>query len=436
MISSLAIEEGYMQEFSHKRGQLHCEDVSMTSLAERYGTPLYVYSRKAFLSRLAEIQNAFAEVDPLICYSIKANGNLSILRMLAKAGSGFDAVSGGEIFRAIKAGAKARKIVYAGVGKTHDEIAQALDVGIHMFNAESEAEVCAINDVAARMGVTARVALRLNPDVDARTHAKTTTATKENKFGIDLHTARAIFAARARHANVDLCGIHVHLGSPIYTVAPYRSALRKVKLFVAEVRSLGAQITSLNVGGGFPISYDGKQVLDISAYAKVIMAAAKDMGLSLCLEPGRYIAGNSGVLLSRVVYNKEGWLKRKFVIINAAMNDLQRPAMYGSYHHIWPVKGVPSPAFGKKKATAKRKTTHKVDIVGPVCESSDCFGKDRPLPPVESGDILAIYSTGAYGMTMASVYNGRPRPAEVLVNGSNCRIIRRRENYEDLIRGE
>jgi diaminopimelate decarboxylase len=426
-----------MQEFRHKKSRLHCEGVSATSLAERYGTPLYVYSSAAFLARLAEIRRAFAEARPLICYSVKANGNLSILRMLARAGSGFDVVSGGELFRALEARARPSKIVYAGVGKTDDEIAGALKAGIHTFNAESRAEVEAINRVAAGVGRAGRVALRLNPDVDARTHAKTTTATKDNKFGIDLHTARDMFKQADAWPHVELCGVHVHLGSPIYSVGPYRRGLRKVARFVKEVRAEGSRITSLNVGGGFPISYDGRKVPPIEAYAKPIVAAARDLDVELCLEPGRYIAGNSGVLLTRVVYVKEGWLRKKFVIVDAAMNDLQRPALYDAYHHIWPVEGAPSPAFGRKPRGNRRgNSLEKVDVAGPVCESSDVFAKDRRLPAAAAGDLLAIYSTGAYGMTMASNYNGRPRPCEVLVKGSRSRVVRQRETYEDLIRHE
>ena len=423
-----------MQAFTHKNRQLFCEDIPVERLAAKYGSPLYVYSRRSFLDRLSEIRNAFSPANPLICYSVKANSNLSILRMLARAGAGFDIVSGGELFRALKAGAKTSKIVFAGVGKSPNEIAVALRAGIFMFNAESEAEVAAASRIAGELGLRARIALRLNPDVDARTHAKTTTARKENKFGIDLHTARNIFAQRERYPNADICGIHIHLGSPIYSVAPFRSAMRKVKSFVREVRALGAEITHLNVGGGYAISYDGKPVIRPADYAKIVLPAVKTMNLRLCLEPGRFIAGNSGILVSRVIYRKEGWLGRKFLVIDAAMNDLLRPALYGSYHHIWPASGPPSPAFGpRRKSPGKLET---VDIVGPICESSDCFGAKRRIPPLREGDLVVIYGAGAYGMAMSSTYNSRPRPCEVLVNQNRVRLIRRRETYEDLIRGE
>lgn len=423
-----------MQAFIHKNRQLFCEDIPVERLAAKHGTPLYIYSRRSFLERLSEIRNAFSPANPLICYSVKANSNLSILRMLARAGAGFDIVSGGELFRALKAGAKPSKIVFAGVGKSPNEMAAALKAGIFMFNAESEAEVAAASRVAGELGLRARIALRLNPDVDARTHAKTTTAKKENKFGIDLHTARNIFAQRERYPNADICGIHIHLGSPIYSVAPFRSAMRKVKTFVREIRALGAEITHLNVGGGYAISYDGKPVIRPTDYAKVVLPAVKTMNLRLCIEPGRFIAGNSGILVSRVIYRKEGWFGRKFLIIDAAMNDLLRPALYDSYHHIWPASGPPSPAFDpRRKSPCKLET---VDIVGPICESSDCFGAKRRIPALREGNLVVIYSVGAYGMAMGSTYNSRPRPCEVLVHQNRARVIRHRETYEDLIRGE
>jgi len=427
-----------MEAFTHRNGRLFCEGKPVETLAARYGTPLYVYSRRAFLARLDEIKQAFRPASPLICYSVKANSNLSILRLLARAGAGFDIVSGGELFRALKAGAPASKIVFAGVGKSPPEIAAALKAGIFMFNAESEAELDAADRVAGSLARTARVALRLNPDVDARTHAKTTTAKKENKFGIDLHTARNIFARRDRYPHIDICGIHVHLGSPIYSLAPFQSAMRKLKTFLRAVSNLGARVTTLNVGGGYAISYDGKPTLRPADYARVVLPAVKAMNVKLCLEPGRFIAGNSGILLSRVIYRKDGWHGRRFIVLDAAMNDLLRPALYGAYHHIWPVSGHP-PAI----LSASGKRGHKppprletVDIVGPICESSDCFATNRKIPPLQTGDLVAIYSAGAYGMAMSSTYNSRPRPCEVLVNGNRARVIRRRETYDDLIRCE
>ncbi|MHA1517347.1 MAG: diaminopimelate decarboxylase [Alphaproteobacteria bacterium] len=427
-----------MEAFTYRNGRLFCENKSVETLAARYGTPLYVYSRRAFLAHLDEIKRAFRPASPLICYSVKANSNLSILRLLARAGAGFDIVSGGELFRALKSGARASSIVFAGVGKSPPEIAVALKAGIFMFNAESEAELDAANHVAGKLALTARVALRLNPDVDARTHAKTTTAKKENKFGIDLQTARDIFARRERYPHIDICGIHLHLGSPIYSLAPFRSAMRKLKGFLGNVRNLGARVTTLNIGGGYAISYDGKPTLRPADYAQVVLPAVKAMNVKLCLEPGRFIAGNAGILLSRVIYRKDGWLGRKFIILDAAMNDLLRPALYGSYHHIWPVSGPPSPLFGPTGQRGGRRPhdLETVDIVGPVCESSDCFAANRKISPLQKGDLVAIYSAGAYGMAMSSTYNSRPRPCEVLVSGKRARVIRRRETYDDLIRGE
>ena len=427
-----------MDGFSQRKRRLYCEGVSVVSLAERYGTPLYVYSRGALLARLREVQKAFRPANPLICFSVKANSNLSILRLLARAGAGFDIISGGELFRVLKARAHPSRIVFAGVGKSPREIAAALDARILMFNAESEAELAAANRAAGERGVVARVALRLNPDVDAKTHTKTTTGRKENKFGIDLHRARALFAARSQYPHVNLCGVHVHLGSPIHSVAPFKRALVKVGRFVRDVRSRGAEISTFNVGGGYCISYDGKPVIGLRDYADAILPAVKAMGVRLLLEPGRYIAGNSGILLTRVTYVKEGWLDRRFVILDAAMNDLLRPALYGSLHHIWPAAGPASPLLkkGRRKARREKEPLVKVDIVGPICETSDSFGTGRELPALRENDVVAIHGAGAYGMSMSSNYNSRPRPAEVLVCGRRARVIRRRETYEDLVRGE
>ena len=423
-----------MDGFTQRQRELHCEDVPVAALAERYGTPLYIYSRAALLARYGEIAGAFRAANPLICFSVKACGNLSILRLLARAGAGFDVVSGGELFRVLKAGGKASRVVFAGVGKTDDEIAQAVRAGIRAFDVESVEELQAIDRVAGRLGSTARALLRLNPDVDARTVAKTTTGKKENKFGIDLHRARRIFAERDRCRNVAIEGVHLHLGSPMYTTAPFRSGLRKAAKFVRDVRALGADVTAVNVGGGYCISYDGKPVISPTEYAKAILPAVEKLGVELIIEPGRYVAGNSAILVSRVTYVKQGWLDRTFVVLDAGMNDLLRPALYDSYHHLWPVKGTASPLVSGRRSTSK--SLRKVDIVGPICETSDCFGKDRRIPPVRSGDLVAIYSAGAYGMSMSSNYNSRPRPCEVLVSGKRHWPIRRRETYRDLIRGE
>jgi len=425
-----------MDGFRYSHGELHCEDVPAALLAARYGTPLYVYSRSALAQRLKDLRQAFRSARPLICYSVKANSNSSILRLLARANAGFDIVSGGELFRVLKAGGAPSKIVFAGVGKTPDEIAAALRAGIYMFNVESEAELSAIDAVAARTGCRAKVALRLNPNVDARTHTKTSTGRKEDKFGIDLLMARGLFADRARYSHLEIAGVHVHLGSPLYSVAPVRRALVKVRRFIREVRELGARPRTLNMGGGFCISYDGRKVIRPADYAAVILPVARELGMQLIIEPGRFIVGNSAVLLSRVIYVKEGWAGRKFVIIDAAMNDLIRPALYGAYHHIWPVRGPVAPLLGAPGRGAAETGLETMDIVGPICETSDCLGRDRRLPPVKSGDLVAIFGAGAYGMAMSSTYNSRPRAAEVLVNSGKTQRIRKRESYRDLVRGE
>ena len=423
-----------MDGFLHRHRELYCEDVPVSALAARYGTPLYVYSKGAFLARLGELRDAFAEAKPLICYSVKASGNLSLLRLMARAGAGFDVVSGGELFRVLKAGGKASKVVFAGVGKTEREIAEAVSVGIRAFNVESVQELQAIDRAARRARKRARALLRLNPDVDANTVAKTTTAKRENKFGIDLNRARDIFAGRRRFPSVDIEGVHLHLGSPMYTTAPFRRGLIKAARFIAEVRAMGAEISTVNVGGGYCISYDGRKVIGPADYAAAILPAIRKLGVRLILEPGRYIAGNSGILLTKVTYVKRGWSNRTFVVLDAGMNDLLRPAMYDAYHHIWPVKGPASPVFGNGRPG--RKPLQKVDIVGPICETSDCFAKGCRLPSVKSGDLIVVYSAGAYGMSMSSTYNARPRPAEVLVSGKRYRLIRKHETYADLIRGE
>jgi len=422
-----------MRSFSYRADGLYCEDVRVADVAEREGTPLYVYSRAELLWRLAQIETAFRDADPLICYSVKANGNLSILRLLAEKGCGFDVVSGGELFRTLRAGAGPGKVVFAGVGKTPREIREALQAGIFQFNVESPSELGSINRIAGDTGCRARAALRLNPDVDARTHAKTTTAKKETKFGIPLDEALDLFRDRASFANVDINGVHLHLGSPIYEVAPYREALQKMADFIPRARAVGANVETLNIGGGYCISYKGEPVIGPADYAQAIVPAVRALQCRLILEPGRYIVGNSAVLATRVTYRKEGWSGRRFLICDAGMNDLIRPALYDSHHHIWPVAGPASPAFFGGKADG----LETVDVVGPICESSDVFCRDRALPPsVKEGDLLAVFSAGAYGFSMGSSYNGRPRPAEVLVEGSAYRVIRARETYEDLIRGE
>lgn len=421
-----------MNPFPYINNELYCEDVPVSRLAMEFGTPLWIYSKNFLLHQLRQIQTAFADVDPVLCYSVKANSNLSILKTMAEAGSSFDVVSGGELYRVKAAGADTTKVVFAGVGKTDDEIRFALESKILMFDVESEGELDAISAIAGEMGVVAPVALRLNPDIDAKTHSKTTTGKKGNKFGMDIERFQELAAKVLHDPNLKLTGIHMHLGSPILTTDPYAAAGRKAIDVVKGLRAAGHEINWINLGGGFGISYRQNEGLPASAYAEVIVPAVKEAGCRLALEPGRFICGNSGILVGKVVYTKQEGGKT-FVIQDAAMNDLVRPAMYDSFHRIWPVKpGVAMP----ENLEGEIGGCEKVDIVGPVCESGDTFAKDRYFPPVQRGDLVAIFSAGAYGTAMSSNYNSRPRGCEVLVDGGKVTVIRRRESYADLIRHE
>ncbi len=426
-----------MDAFKYRNKTLFCEGVRIGDIISQVGTPAYIYSKNAILARYNELKTAFQDVDTMICFSAKSNSNLSICKILAEEGSGFDVVSGGELFRAIKAGGDPSKIVFAGVGKMDREIKYALENDIFMFNVESVAELEHINTLAGEVNKVPRVALRINPDIDAKTHAKTTTGKKENKFGIDLSEAEKIIKQSARYPNVDLCGLHVHLGSPIYTVDPYVRALKKILALIQNCRNEGMDIKYMNIGGGYCISYTGEKVIRPKDYASKILPLVKEMQCNLIMEPGRFIIGNSGILISQVIYTKETVHGKKFVICNAAMNDLIRPALYDAFHRIWPVNtSMKMPAVENPNKPTVKKGMELVDIVGPVCESSDTFATDRALPKVKEGDLLAIFSAGAYGFTMSSSYNSRPRPCEVLVDGDQFRIIRKRETYEDLIKGE
>lgn len=421
-----------MQAFSFRDGELYCEDLPVAKLAEQYGTPLWVYSKSFVLGQLKQIQTAFAEVNPVICYSVKANSTLGILKIVRDAGCSFDVVSGGELYRVKAAGGDTTKVVFAGVGKTDDEIRFALENNILMFDVESEQELDAIAAVADSMGQVGRVVLRLNPDIDAKTHAKTTTGKKGNKFGMDIERFRELAAKVLRDRRLALKGIHMHLGSPILTTEPYEAAGQKAIEVVEGLRRDGHNIDWINLGGGFGISYRGNEGLPASAYAKVIVPAIQQAKCRLALEPGRFVVGNSCVLISRVVFTKrEGG--KLFVIQDAAMNDLVRPAMYDSFHRVWPVK--PSVAM-PDDVEGELAGCEKTDVVGPICESSDYFAKDRYLPPMTRGDLFATFSAGAYGSAMSSNYNSRPRGTEVLVDGSTSTVIRRRESYADLIAHE
>jgi len=426
-----------MDAFEYRNKTLFCENVRIDDIISEVGTPAYIYSKNAILARYNELKTAFQDVDTLICFSVKSNSNLSICKILAEVGSGFDVVSGGELFRAIKAGGAPSKIVFAGVGKMDREIKYALENDIFMFNVESVAELEHINKLAGEVSKKPRVALRINPDIDPKTHAKTTTGKKENKFGIDFTQAEKIIRQSARYSSVDLCGLHVHLGSPIYTADPYARALKKILVLVQKCRNAGLDIEYLNIGGGYCISYTGEKVIQPRDYARKILPLVKEMQCNLIMEPGRFIVGNSGTLISQVIYTKETVHGKKFVICDAAMNDLIRPALYDAFHRIWPVNtNIKMPEVENPDKTTVKKGMELVDIVGPVCESSDTFATYRALPKVKEGDLLAIFSAGAYGFTMSSTYNSRPRPCEVLVDGDKYHIIRKRETHEDLVRGE
>lgn len=427
-----------MEAFTYKRGRLFCERVDLHDIAEAVGTPTYVYSRNAVLARYGEMAAAFAPLDPLICYSVKSNWNLAILRSLRDAGAGFDIVSAGELYRAIEVGADPKTIVFAGVGKREDEIRYALENSVLAFNVESVDELKAINRVAQQMGRVAEIAVRLNPDVDAKTHKKTTTGTKDNKFGIGLVVARHMLRQLKRLRHVRWTGIHLHLGSPIYSTEPYQKAIRKVMRLLPEFREAGAQIRWLNIGGGYCMSYTGEPVIGPQDYAAALVPLIEKTGLRLIMEPGRYIVANAGVLLTRVTYRKTADHGKQFVIVDGAMTDLIRPTLYGSFHRIWPAKcryGMPAVQREGKKPTFKGRL-ELVDVVGPVCESGDFLAQARHLPVTKCGDLLAVFSAGAYGMTMASNYNTRPRPCEILVDQTAYKVVRRRETFHDLLAPE
>lgn len=421
--------------FQYREGRLYCGEVPAARIAERHGTPCYVYSADALAGRFRTIRDAFARWDPLVCFSVKSCSNLSIIRLLAAEGSGFDIVSGGELYRCLQAGVDPETIVFAGVGKTQMEIEFAVEQGIHAFNVESRAELECIRDVAESLDKTARAALRINPDVDARTHEKTTTGKAENKFGVGLRETVDLMQEAQGWEGVDLCGLHVHLGSPIYTTDPYEEALAKVCALAEELRGAGCPVQFVNLGGGYCISYTGKPVIGPADYAKAVESYLERLECDVIIEPGRYIAGNSGVLLTRVIRRKESEYGRRFVICDAAMNDLVRPTLYDAFHRIWPVsspQGMPA-VIEEGQTEFESFETEIVDVVGPVCETGDYLAQQRSLPPVEGGDLLAVFSAGAYGFTMSSNYNSRPRPPEVLVEGGEDRLVRDRETYADLV---
>ena len=406
-----------MNAFHLKNGVLHAESVPLTAVAERFGTPCYVYSRAALTNALLEFQQELSGLDALVCYAMKANSNLAVLNVFARLGAGFDIVSGGELQRALAAGGDPQKIVFSGVGKRVDEIRQALDAGILCFNVESAAELVRLNVVAGSHGRKAPISLRVNPDVDAKTHPYISTGLKENKFGVAFEEALALYRRAAELPHLTINGIDCHIGSQLLDAAPFAEALDKLLQLVDRLQSEGIQLHHIDLGGGLGIRYRDETPPSIQAYLAPLLGELKNRRLKILFEPGRRLVGNAGILLTRVEYLKPGEAKN-FAIVDAAMNDLARPALYDAWHDIQPV----SPRTGSPRAW---------DIVGPVCESSDFLGRERPLD-LQAGDVLAVMSAGAYGMTMSSNYNTRPRAAEVMIDGDTMHLIRRRETINDL----
>lgn len=427
-----------MHRFHYNQGQLFCENVSLQSLAEKHGTPLYVYSKGTITDHFQRLDAALGELNHLICYAVKANSNLSVLATIARLGGGFDIVSAGELYRVIKAGGDAGKCTFAGVGKTRDEIAYALNQGIYCFNAESEAELEFINEVAGSLGKKAPVAVRVNPNVDAKTHAKITTGKSENKFGIDFDRIQAVYARiAAEMPNLVIKGLQMHIGSQLTSVDPFVEAVKKVAPLVAEMKAKYS-LEFFSIGGGIGINY--RQSLDsgdaswwdknsaeqhpltIQRYAESVVPLLKPLGLRILCEPGRFMVGNAGALITQVLYEKRGAAKT-FKIVDAGMNDLIRPTLYEGWHQIVPLKETPGDA-------------ELADIVGPICETGDYLAQNREVAPVKAGDYIAAMSAGAYGFSMASNYNTRPMPAEILVDGDQAHVVRERQTLEDVLKGE
>ncbi|MEN6577248.1 MAG: diaminopimelate decarboxylase [Phycisphaerales bacterium] len=424
-----------MDLFRYSGGALLAEGVDVERIAAQVGTPAYIYSRATFEDHLAKVRKAYRALDPMICFSVKACGNLHVLKLMAERGSGFDIVSGGELYRVLQAGGNPANVVYAGVGKTDEEIIQAIRAGIGYFNVESEEELENLIRLAERHagpGTTLKAALRVNPDVDYRSHAYFETGKKETKFGVDIERAVSVFDTYAGGSKVRLCAIHVHLGTGGKTIDPFVDAVRKILPLIDRLREKGHVVEALDLGGGYGADYETETVPSAEQYAAGLVPLLQGKGLRLILEPGKSICANAAILLTRVLYTKQGGNK-KFIIVDAGMNDLIRPSLYGAFHFIWPAR-----VDARFVPTARSKDLHVeggevVDIVGPICEPADFLAKDRSIPPVKRGDLLAVFTAGAYGFTMSSNYNARGRAAEVLVEGNSFRVIRKRETYEDLV---
>jgi diaminopimelate decarboxylase len=430
-----------VHSFRYRDGHLYCDDVDLAGVAEEFGTPTYVYSAGTILDHYTRLDAALAPLDHLICYAVKANSNRAILSLLVRAGAGFDIVSGGELFRVLAAGGNPARCTFAGVGKSRDEIGYALDQRVYSLNVESESELEQINRVAGAKNLRAPVAFRVNPDVDPHTHQYISTGSHENKFGIPLDQVGAVYERAAKMHNIEIVGVQMHIGSQISEAKPFASAIEKVAPLVRELKSKYG-IRFFSIGGGMGIIYQralasgsGKwwhnhggepSAFSVRDYADAIVSPLRDLGIQILVEPGRFLIGNAGVLLTRVRYIKQTGSK-KFAIVDAGMNDLIRPALYQGYHEIVPVEEMNS---------ERKRKIGRIDIVGPVCESGDFFALDREMPEPHEGDLLAIMSAGAYGFVMASNYNSRPLPAEALVRGDKFALIRKRQTWEDLLRGE
>ncbi len=425
-----------MDYFEYRNGSLHCEGVAVRDIAAAVGTPAYVYSAGTLREHYGRMAEAFAELKPTVCFAIKALGNLHVLRLLAEMGAGFDVVSGGEVARARAAGADMSKVVFAGVGKTDAEIREAIAAGVGLFSVESEQEFENLSRIAGEAGTQVRAALRINPDVyDPKTHRYTTTGKKETKFGVDIDRAGAFFADHGRDDNVRLDGIAMHIGSPIYSADPYVQAIEKALGLIDQLGAAGDEIRLLDIGGGYAADYVAGASPMAADYAGQIVPLLRGRGLEVILEPGRAVACNAGILVTRALYTKQGGGKR-FVIVDAAMTDMLRPALYDAEHFIYPSELPDGAAAPERRPDYAAPDGQTVDVVGGVCETSDVLAAGRTLPPVARGDLMAMFSAGAYGFVMASQYNSRPRPPEVFVDGDDWRIIRRRETYDDLMAPE
>jgi diaminopimelate decarboxylase len=412
-----------MHHFAYQQGRLHAEGASLAAIADQVGTPVYVYSQATLTRHFQAFSQAFAGLDALVCYAVKANTSRAVMSLFASMGGGADIVSGGELYRALAAGVEPQRIVYSGVGKSEAEMAAALKAGILLFNLESPQELVVLDQVAGSLGLKAPVSIRVNPDVDAQTHPKITTGLAKNKFGLDMELAYQQYLTARGLANIEIKGVSCHIGSQLTDVRPFADALERLVALIERLAQAGVRPQILDLGGGLGITYNQEQPPQPSDYAAALKDTVSRLGMRLVLEPGRVLVGNAGILLTRVLFTKRTPVKR-FLVVDAAMNDLIRPSFYDSYHGIWPEEQ----RLGAEHVVA--------DVVGPICETGDFLARDRELPPFERGDLMAVMSAGAYGFAMSSNYNSRPRAAEVLVNGERWAVVRQRETHEDLCRGE